>query len=198
MPEKKADWKLKLRFYIISLHILFILLFMLTVDICGCFIDNHFIGLLPALFKNWFPGICLLFAAISLILTAGTEKEWAGSANLPYEIETIKNENYEYLSFLTTYIIPLVCIDLSNKRNVVLLAILLVLIGLVFIRTNLYYGNPTLALMKYKLYRVSIKNVDAPDGIILISKDRLKKGSYVKWIRIDEYVWVAKEIKNDT
>ena len=109
----------------------------------------------------------------------------------------VKNENYEYLTFLTTYIIPLICIDLTKVRYVIVLGVLLVLIGFIFIRMDLYYGNPTLALMGYRLYRAEIKGCEAPDGIILISRDRLNKASSIKWIPIDEYVWIAKEIKND-
>ena len=60
-----------------------------------------------------------------------------------------------------------------------------------------HLGNPTLALMGYRLYRAEIKGCEAPDGIILISRDRLNKASSIKWIPIDEYVWIAKEIKND-
>lgn len=55
----------------------------------------------------------------------------------------------------------------------------------------------TLALMGYRLYRAEIRGVDAPDGVVLISKDRLSKRSAIKWIPIDKYVWIAKEIKND-
>lgn len=84
-----------------------------------------------------------------------------------------KNENYEYLTFLTTYIIPLICIDLKNIRYIIVLGILLILIGAIFVKIDLYYGNPTLALMGYRLYRAEIENVDAPDGIILLTKDRL-------------------------
>ena len=146
--NRDTDTTLKLHFYIMSLWLLFVLLFLLTVDI-------------------------------------------------PNEILSVKNENYEYLTFLTTYIIPLICIDLTKVRYVIVLGVLLVLIGFIFIRMDLYYGNPTLALMGYRLYRAEIKGCEAPDGIILISRDRLNKASSIKWIPIDEYVWIAKEIKND-
>lgn len=52
-------------------------------------------------------------------------------------------------------------------------------------------------LIKDRLYRAEIRGVDAPDGVVLISKDRLSKRSAIKWIPIDKYVWIAKEIKND-
>ena len=196
--NRDADTTLKLHFYIMSLWILFVFLFLLTVDIPISFSkDAHFIGVMPLLKRNWFALISLLLALLGIVFASMKRRKWAGATNPPYEIISIKNENYEYLTFLTTYIIPLICIDLTKVRNVIVLGVLLVLIGFIFIRMDLYYGNPTLALMGYRLYRAEIKGCEAPDGIILISRDRLNKASSIKWIPIDEYVWIAKEIKND-
>ena len=147
--------------------------------------------------RNWLAFISLLLAILGWFVASLEKQRWAGVTNPPYEIESIKNENYEYLTFLTTYIIPLICIDLTKIRYVFVLAVLLVLIGFIFIRMDLYCGNPTLALMGYRLYRAEIEGFDAPDGIVLISKDRLSKKSSIKWIPIDKYVWIAKEVKND-
>ena len=60
---------------------------------------------------------------------------------------------------------------------------------------DLYYGNPTLALLGYKIYRARLKGIDAPDGVILITKNKLIKGKSIKWIPLDKYLWVAKERK---
>ena len=196
--NRDADTTLKLHFYIMSLWILFVFLFLLTVDIPISFSkDAHFIGVMPLLKRNWFAFVSLLLALLGIVFASMKRRKWAGATNPPYKIISIKNENYEYLTFLTTYIIPLICIDLTKVRYVIVLGVLLVLIGFIFIRMDLYYGIPTLALMGYRLYRAEIKGCEAPDGIILISRDRLNKASSIKWIPIDEYVWIAKEIKND-
>ena len=194
--NRDTDTTLKLHFYIMSLWLLFVLLFLLTVPISFSK-DAHFIGVMPLLKRNWFASISLLLALLGIVFASMERRKWAGVLNPPYEILSVKNENYEYLTFLTTYIIPLICIDLTKVRYVIVLGVLLVLIGFIFIRMDLYYGNPTLALMGYRLYRAEIKGCEAPDGIILISRDRLNKASSIKWIPIDEYVWIAKEIKND-
>lgn len=187
---------IKLRFYIMSLWLLFVLIFLLTVDIPISFsIDSHFIGFDPLFERNWLAFLALLFAILGLYITAAEKYRWAGVTNPPYQIESIKNQNYEYLTFLTTYIIPLICIDLTKIRYVLVLVVLLVIIGFIFIRMDLYCGNPTLALMGYRLYRAKIKGLDTPDGVILISKDRLSRNSSIKWIEIDNYVWIAKEVK---
>lgn len=189
---------IKLRFYIMSLWLLFVLIFLLTVDIPISFsMDSHFIGFSSLLERNWLAFLALLFAILGLYITATEEYQWAGATNLPCQIESIKNQNYEYLTFLTTYIIPLICIDLTKIRYVLILLVLLVIIGFIFIRMDLYCGNPTLALMGYRLYKAKIKGFDTPDGVTLISKDRLSRDSSIKWIEIDNYVWIAREVKND-
>lgn len=194
----EEDIGIKFRFYFMSLWLLFVLIFLLTIDIPITFFkDSHFIGVVPILEKNWLAFSSMLLAILGWVVASGEKRKWKGVSNPPYQIKTIKNENYEYLTFLTTYIIPLICIDLTKIRYVLVLVVLLVLIGFIFIRMDLYCGNPTLALMGYRLYRAEIEGVMAPDGVILISKNRLSKESYIKWIPIDTYVWIAKEIAND-
>ena len=182
--QKKQGTLMKIRLYIMSLWLLFVLLFLLTIDTTLVSEKN-----------NWIAVSSLLLAVIGFVLAWMTSYEWKGVSNPPYEIKAIKNENYEYLTFLTTYIIPLICMNLSQTRYILVLVILLVLVGFIFVRMDLYYGNPTLALMGYRLYRAEISCFDAPDGVILVSKDKLIKGSSIKWIPIDEFTWVAKEIK---
>lgn len=189
--------KLKIQFYIMSLCLLFFLLFLLTVDIPICFEkDATFIGWIPLLERNWIALLSLLLTFTGLVLAFLMKYKWRGVANPPYKINQISNENYEYLTFLTTYIIPLICIDFNNKRNLLILVILIIIIGYIFVKMDLYYGNPALALMGYRLYKVEIEGVNVIGGIVLISKDYLNKDSYIKWIKIDEKVWIAKEVKN--
>ena len=53
--NRDTDTTLKLHFYIMSLWLLFVLLFLLTVDIPISFSkDAHFIGVMPLLKRNWF------------------------------------------------------------------------------------------------------------------------------------------------
>ena len=189
---------IKIQFYFMSLWLLFVLIFLLTVDIpISCFSDTHFIDFMSLLKRNWLAIISLLLAILGWLLTIHAKEKWAGVHNPPYQIQSIKNVNYEYLTFLTTYIIPLICIDLTKIRYIIVLGVLLIFVGLIFVKADLYCGNPTLALMGYKLYRAEIKGVNAPGGVILISKDRLLDESRITWIPIDTYVWVAKENKND-
>lgn len=115
---------LKIRFYMMSLWLLFVLIFLLTIDIPISFeAGAKFIGVLPLIKRNILASISAILALISWLLTCRAKYEWKGVTNPPHEITGVRNENYEYLTFLTTYIIPLICIDLKNIRYVIVLGI---------------------------------------------------------------------------
>lgn len=196
MNKEKNTTKLKIRFYFMSLWLLFLLITIVA------FVKPELAGtetikdiIIIYLKSNILSIISLVLSIISVLMTLITRYEWKGVNNPPCEIIEIKNENYEYLTFLTTYIIPLICIDFEDIRYVIVLIILLTIIGVIFVKMDLYYGNPTLALLGYKIYRATLKGIDAPDGVILITKNKLTKGKSIKWIPLDKYLWVAKERK---
>ncbi len=195
MVNIKEKISLKFRFYIMSLWLLFLLIFFLTINVESIFDANGvYVGTLEILKRNWLALSSLALCFLGMLFALQINYEWKGVSNPPYEISSIKNENYEYLTFLTTYIIPLICIDLEKVRYVIVLAILLIIIGFIFIRMDLYYGNPTLALMGYRIYRAEIQGIDLPEGVVIISKDKLFSNSSIKWIPISKNVWVAKVV----
>ena len=196
MNKEKNTTKLKIRFYFMSLWLLFLLITIVAFvkpELAGTETTKDII--IIYLKSNILSIISLVLSIISVLMTLITRYEWKGVNNPPCEITEIKNENYEYLTFLTTYIIPLICIDFEDIRYVIVLIILLTIIGVIFVKMDLYYGNPTLALLGYKIYRATLKGIDAPDGVILITKNKLTKGKSIKWIPLNKYLWVAKEKK---
>lgn len=191
--REKNDSYMKIELYVMSLWLLFLLIFFLTIDIPICFEDNSkFIGILPLIKRNVVSIIALLLLIYGFALTKKYKYKWKGSVQPSVKILDIKNENYEYLTFLTTYIIPLVCIDLSKIRYVIILTILLIVIGYIFIKMDFYLGNPTLALMGYRLYKVTVNSEDLADEILVISRDKLKKGDNIEWISIDKNTWYVR------
>ena len=192
----REQTRLKIEFYILSLRLLFLLAFVLTVDIPISFApDAKFIGWWPLIKRNWEAIISLLMVFISWSISLKLEHRFEGALNPVAEIISIKNENYEHLTFLTTYIIPLICINLDEIRYIIVLIILLIIIGKIYTRTDLYLGNPTLALSGYHLYRIEVNGISSTDGILVISKDKLSKGSKIEWMKMTDSIWVVKENK---
>ena len=194
--KSKDNIRLKIGFYILSLWLLFLLVFLLSVDIPICFDSNAvFIGFVSLIKRNWLAIISLIMMLLGAIIARKFKHAVDGVTNPPAKIISIQNENYEYLTFLTTYIIPLICINLEETRYVLVLIILLIIIGSIFVKMDLYLGNPTLALLGYHLYRIKVEKIAENEDLLVISKDKLSLGSSIKWIQITEKVWVVKENK---
>lgn len=77
--------------------------------------------------------------------------------NLPVEIQECESVNYENLSFLVTYIIPLVCFPMETGREIFVMFSVIIVIGCIFVKTNLYCTNPSLVLLGFNVYKVTCK-----------------------------------------
>lgn len=80
------------------------------------------------------------------------------------------------------------------QKNIAYL-LLVIIIGLIFIKTDKYYANPTLALFGYKLYRVNVSYTGCVEvkNVIAISTDILAVNDKVFYSFLDDYVFIARK-----
>lgn len=195
MKNNRKQTFLKLEFYILSLWLLFILVFVLTVDIPISFDKSaNFIGWGVLLYKNIMPLISIICMTSTVAISYHLKYIFSGTTELPYKIVTIKDKGYDQMSFLTTYIIPLVCLNLNSIRYQITVMIMVLAIGVMFLKMKLYLGNPTLLLMNFKLYEIVVEGRN--ETIVVISKQRLNRNAMINWIRLDENTWYVKEVGN--
>jgi len=183
----------KFELYIISIFLLFLLLFINKVPFCFCG-DCGFIG-----FKSLFSDhIVVLISFLFMVLAAFFYLRFnhqiiEGATNLPIQVTKIENCNYETITFLATYIIPLVCFDLDfnldENRNLLMLFCVLFLIGWIYMKTNMFYTNPTLALMGFQIYKITTLK---QEGIIVIAKVKVKKDDWLYCKHISDNIYYAK------
>lgn len=183
------DKRAKVDFYIISLWLLFLLMIVITIDI-PIFISKQsvFIGFKELLKRNIISLISLGFLVYGIVLYIKYKYKFKGTLQLPVKISKIENINFEHLTFLTTYIIPLICIDIRDLRYFLVFVVLLVAIGFIYIKTDLFYANPTLALLGYHIYKVETNSLDCPNAIF-ISHGKLDENQSVQYLQLDEKVF---------
>lgn len=186
MRKTKHETLHKVAMYFISLWLLFVLIVIIRVikpDACYSFKDIS--SLSDVIRLDIISVICFVLFLLGLLLMKIYEYHWKGTTDLPVKVEEIEDKNYDYLTFLTTYIIPFACLDLDKVSYIITLVLLLLIIGLIFIRSNFYLANPTLALFNYRLYNVKYCVEGVERTITVLSKDILKKGDYITTIRFD-------------
>lgn len=188
--SKPSTCNLKITFYLISLWLLFILA---SIDTFNLFENGKFIGKENIIKNNIFTIILFMFSIVSIGLTKVVNYKRKGAMNPSHKISALKNENYEVMTFLATYIIPLACINLTEVKSFVVFIILVVVLGVIVTKMDLYMANPTLALLGYKLYSIKVTNED--DNYIVISKDDLQVGDDIEWKILDNKRWYVRKVK---
>jgi hypothetical protein len=116
-----------------------------------------------------------------------------GATEIPFEIRKIEDINYEHLTFLATYVVPLISFDFGSGRQMIVLALLLVVMGIIYIKTDLFYANPSLALLGFRIYRANgnFKHENR-EGIILICRARLTEKQKVSYLKLDDRIYYVR------
>ncbi|WP_222167067.1 anti-phage protein KwaA [Edaphocola aurantiacus] len=190
----------KIGLFFLSLWLLFVLIIIITAKIPICFSkDCSFVGFSTLLKTNTIPAICLLALIIGCISYSDFAFKMKGTPELSFKIIAIENIDYEHLTFLTTYIIPLVCFQFENIRYVIVFFILLLAIGSIYIRTDIFYANPTLAILQFKIYKVDgeFRNGENRQNKIIISRNKLTENDRVKYFKLDERIYYAYKVKQN-
>lgn len=187
----------KIGLFFLSLWLLFLLIIIITAKIPYCFTTNsEFVGWSYIITNNIIPIFCILALIIGLVSFLDFRFQMKGTPELSFKITELENIDYEHLTFLTTYIIPLVCFQFENSRYILTFIIILFVIGLIYIRTDLFYANPTLAILGFRIYKIKgeFRNGEIRKGKILITKNVLNVDDRIKYFKIDERIYYASKI----
>lgn len=101
------------------------------------------------------------------------------------------------MNFFMTMIIPLLIDDVGTIQGAVTFLIIVVMMCALLSKTHLYYANPVLAILGYRVYEITFKsNPDFNNEICLaVVKGRfLKNPSTVEYKVINDIVLYMKEM----
>ncbi len=184
----------KVNLYILSLGLLFVFFIIITIK----FPDKPFNvkdleNWKDILILNIIPIVCFIMLLYSFFAYKKFEFDLKGTTDIPFEVTKIESINYEHLTFLATYIIPLISFDFESIRQMIVLGLLLVVMGIIYIKTDLFYANPSLALLGFFIYKSngSFKN-GAREDIVIISREKIIFGQKVSYIKLDDRIYYVK------
>lgn len=189
----------KMNLYILSLGILFIFLIIISFKTPKdyCFPPVWGWNIIWHILKTNLLSIISIIAIIYCVIVYRKFQIALGaSPEIPFTINKIENSNYEHLTFLATYIIPLISFDFESTRQLIVLAILLIVMGIIYIKTDLFYANPSLALLGFKIYKADgyFKNGER-NGIILLTRDKLNVNDKVTHLKLDDRIYYVKKLR---
>lgn len=129
-------------------------------------------------------GILIYFLFVNSIRTG-----WSNNC----KVSNVTNESHEHLEFLATYVMPLVFTDVTSKRTVINLFLMITAIGAIYIKTNKFYSNPSLAILGFKIYKGTIHD-RGERNVVIITRSTIESNSLIQYIKIDQDTCLARKV----
>lgn len=195
----KQNLLIKISFFMLSMALFFVIVLILGTDIPISFSeDAKFVGLWSCLTNRgiMLPIVCTLALLYIVFFISYLKHRMKGTTLGPIEITDIQNANNDILAFVGTYFLPLVSFSLAEHwQHLLVLFILFVVIGVIYVRADIYYTNPTLLLLGFRVYRIKGNLNGDPIERVVIVQGELKKDVSLRYIVIDDNTYFVKEIK---
>lgn len=192
LGEQKATMKVseEVKLYILSLSILFLIVLVMTLNVPDVSSEIVWSKVLKS---NWLPLTMLALMFYSYMIHREFEYALKGGVGDSLRVCECKSENYEHLTFLATYIIPFFGFNFDDPRRLIAYLFLLVVIGVIFVKTDKYYANPTLAVLGYKLYRATLADANNRyESVVIISQCNVSTGQLVNYKLLSRGIFFVK------
>ena len=189
----------KIELYVLSLWLLFLFIIVITITFPCCwggFLTKD--GWSLFLKNNVVSLVSFFFLIYGVYGWCRFNYELNGSSNLPFRVTSVEDINYEHLIFLATYVIPLISFNFESIRYLIVLFGLLIVMGGIYIKTDMFYANPSLALLGFRIYRINgdFKNNENRTGIIVLSRRFVSQGENLSYIKLSNKIYYVKRVNN--
>lgn len=172
---------------------LFVLVFILTVDLPVCFGGEcSFVGFKAVAQRNPVPLVALALIGLSTMYYFRFMHAIAGNPSAPVVVTQVEDVSYGHLTFLAVYIIPLACFNLTDARHLLVLGVLLFAVGAIYVKTDKVYANPAFALLGFRLYSIAMAHRSGEIRATVVTRDQLREGDMIRCLEIDSRVYFAR------
>lgn len=121
-------------------------------------------GINPAF---WIGSLALtLLSSLALAFWLKQMKIEAASTKDKSKLKNLESHDGEVMNYFTSYIIPILSLDIGSNTSIIMNLILIIVVGIYFIRNNNLHYNILLLIIGYHIYSDDVNN-------IVISKKKL-------------------------
>lgn len=136
--------------------------------------------------------VCLLMGYWSMKVM--NNKLEGSPSSLPVTIIKRTDKNQDYINSLASLVtlFAVLMVEYENWRDLLMLIVMLIVIFVCYTQTNLYYSNPIMALLKYKIAEVETKIncKELPSGSIVLYKGEINDNDVVTPYYVADNVYI--------
>jgi hypothetical protein len=106
-------------------------------------------------------------------------------------VKDIQRRDAEAMSYIVSYLIPFIAVPFNGWEQGFALSIFFVVLGVLYVNSNMIHINPMLNLAGYHLYEITL----ADDAVhSLITRRRIVRGEKLSVIKAGEDILVEKDL----
>lgn len=190
---------MKKQLIVLSLSPLFLLTILQSfpVEKFGIVVNNVFnlemiLRHLPLYIGIW---VCLIWIVASIIIFVKfiwfQQYDNIGG----YQIINVIEEKDAGLNFFLTLILPLLVNDITTWNGLLMMFFLVIIIICLLAKTNLYYQNPVLVILKYKVYKFEfLDNEELPEGeYIALVRGCINVSNTIEYKMVEDNVLIVRK-----
>ena len=139
----------------------------------------------------------IVISSIGLLHVFSTLNKIGGSYTIGNNVVAkgrIENTSKATLEYFLTYVVPLLAFNLSGWQEFSIFGIVFFIIGVLYVKSDLIYMNPTLILLRFNIYKLVLDERE----VVIISKNNNRKGIMNPVIEIGSGVYYERRTGNNT
>lgn len=107
------------------------------------------------------------------------------------KVTGMQRRDGDVMSYIASYLIPFVALPFGGWQQGVALLLFFIVLGIVYVNSNMIHVNPMLNLMGYHLYDITVENSAVPHA--LITHHRVALGETLHLIDIGDGIFLEKK-----
>jgi len=184
---------LKILLYNLSLLPLYIIYIIKTINIyLLCDLDislKWYEIILDFILLMYKPLIFIILSIVGISTIVYFKYQTNIDNGLGSKIKFFERINYEHLTFLATFILPVFAIGLETINDMIVLFFILFFMGIVYIKSGMYYLNPIFLMFGWYLYKIKMDDKE----LVALSTFKLDNNSNFIEKKIDEnFIFIQK------
>jgi len=129
--------------------------------------------------------LAVVGVAFGLALVARYKRVAASSVKM----RTVEDRGREVAGYLATYLLPFVAVAEPHRRDLIAYGLFLLILAIVYVRSDMLQINPTLYVFRWRLFAVTIGEAQWP-GFVL-SRQPLHPHQVISATRITDRLFIS-------